>query len=216
MTIAPPPSTTRQQSRHDLLDGEGFFLPGDRVQQRPLARRHRDLGEIFARRAVLMHVARGGQRVRADGQDWFVRGLVMIVFARTRRRAAHRTLRAAVRDDRDFAQSRFDRRLRMRDMRHERRAADDRAVEILRLDAQVLGQRHRPHAHLRRRHEEAVDIGQFQAGIVERAHGGLRHQIDRARMRRDQAEIGFRCADDCNTTAFTAAHFAPSAGVNTG
>ena len=139
----------------------------------------------------------------------------MIVFARARGGAAHRALRAAVSDDRDFTQARFDCHLRVGDVRHERRAADDGAVEIFRFDLQILGQRHRAHAYLRGGDEQTIDVGQFQSAIIQRAHGGLRHQVDRARMRGDQAQIGFGHADDCNTSAFTA-HFAPSAGVNTG
>ena len=73
-----------------------------------------------------------------------------------------------------------------------------------------------PMRDLRRGGEEAVDVGELQARVVERAHRGLRHQVERARVRRDQAEIGFGGADDRDAAFLEAAHFAPSAGVNTG
>ena len=38
----------------------------------------------------------------------------------------------------------------------------------------------------------------------------------RAHVRRDLAEVGFGGADDRHAASFEAAHYAPSAGVNTG
>ena len=86
------------------------------------------------------------------------------------------------------------------------------AVEIPRLDAQVLGERHRRKARLRRRRKHAVDVGELEAGVVERPHRALRHQVDRARIRGDLPQVGFGCADDRDAAFLESAHFAPSAG----
>ena len=49
----------------NALDGQRLLLPRRRVKQGPFARGHRDGGELLARRAELMHMPRGGKRVRA-------------------------------------------------------------------------------------------------------------------------------------------------------
>src|ERR1035437_5418347 len=199
-----------------LLDRERLFFPRDRVHQCPFTSRDRDLGKLLACGAELMHVARPGERVGRGRQEGLVGCFVVVVLARACRGAAYAALGAAVRNQRDFTQPGLDRTLRVRDVRHERRAADDGAIEVIGLQPQILGKRQRRQAYLRGRAENSVDVGELEPAIVERAHRGLRHHVDRAGMRRHLAEIGLGGADDCNTTAFEAAHFAPPTGTNTG
>ena len=71
-----------------LLDRERLLLPRLRVHERPFARGDRDFGELLARRAVLMHVARRRHRVGADRQDRAVGRLVIVVFRAARPRRA--------------------------------------------------------------------------------------------------------------------------------
>ena len=75
---------------------------------------------------------------------------------------------------------------------------------------------HRREARLGRRGENTVDVGELEPRVVERAHRRLRHEIDRARVGRDQPQVGFGGADDRDAAFLETAHFAPSAGVNTG
>ena len=44
----------------------------------------------------------------------------------------------------------------------------------------------------------------------------LRHQVERAHVGGDRADVGFRGADDGGAAAREAVHGVPSAGVNTG
>ena len=55
-----------------------------------------------------------------------------------------------------------------------------------------------------------------EPAIGEGAVDALRHQIDRAHLGGDGAEIGFGDADDRGRAALQPVHHAPSAGANTG
>ena len=117
----------------------GFFSQATGIEQRPFARRDRDLGQLLARRAELVHVARGRERVGARRQERLERRLVGIDLAHRGLLAADAALRAAVGDHRDLAEPELDRAMRVRDMKLERRAADDRRVDERRIDAEILG-----------------------------------------------------------------------------
>ena len=164
-TSAPPPSVTRQQSRTPSgsqtrgARSTSATLSGSRdharsLPLRPGARGDRDLGELLGRRAERVHVARGGQRVAGDRQQRAVGRLVGVDLLHRRGRAPHRALRAAVGDQRDVAQARADRRPRVGDVGHGRRAADLRAVDVARAHAERLGEVQRRHRQLRRRREQ--------------------------------------------------------------
>jgi hypothetical protein len=152
MITAPPPSGDETNvahreriadhpRRHDLGDCQGFLLPSDGVKQRPLARRDGDSGQLLARGAVLVHVARGGERIGGRRQERPERGLVRIVLAHRGVPPPDRPLGAAISDDRDLAESELQRRLGMRDMEHKGRAAEDRRVDKSRRNAEILGKR---------------------------------------------------------------------------
>ena len=198
-----------------VLDGERLLLPGGGIELRPLARRDRDLGEVLARGAVLMHVARGRERIGAGRQERLERRLVRIDLALRGLLAPDAALGRAVGDHRDIAQPGFDRGRRLRDVKLERRAAGHRGADEFRRDAEILDQRDDRHALLRHGAEQAVDILQREPAIGERAQRALRAQVHRAHAVGDLAEIGFGDADDRRRAALQAFHHAAS-GVNTG
>ncbi len=72
------------------------------------------------------------------------------------------------------------------------------------------------HAALGGGAEQAVDVFQAQAAIVERAPRALRHQVDDRHAVGHLAEIRFRNADDGRAAPLEPVHHAPSAGVKTG
>jgi hypothetical protein len=178
-------------------DGEVLLLPRDRIELRPLARRDRDLGELLARGAELMHVARGRERIGAGRQERVERGFVGIDLALRGGTASDAALRRAVTDHRDVAQAGLDRRDRLRDMKLERRAAGHARADELRLDAEIFDHRRNRHALLRHRAEQAVDVLQRKPAVGERALRALRHQIHRAHALGHLAKIGLGDADDC-------------------
>ena len=106
--------------------------------------------------------------------------------------------------------------LRVREVRHEGRAADLRAVEEFRFDAQIFGERHRRISRLRGGAQYRVDVGELQPAVVERAHRRLRHEIDDARIGGDLPQVRFRDADDGDAASRKPAHCAPPSGANTG
>ena len=111
--------------REHAIDRQRLLLPRGRVEQRPFARGHRDRGQLLARRAELMHVARGRERVGARRQERLERRFVRIDLAHGRLLAADAALRAAIGDHGDVAEAERNRAHRMRDVILERRAADD-------------------------------------------------------------------------------------------
>ena len=121
--------------------GQRLLLPRGRVEQRPFARRHRDRGQLLARRAVLVHVARGGERIGARRQERPERRLVRIDLAHRGLLAADAALGAAIGDDRDVAEPELRSPPGMRDVELERRAADDRGAEEWRRDPEIFGER---------------------------------------------------------------------------
>ena len=141
-----------------VLDGERLLLPGGRIELRPLPRRDRDRGEVLARGAVLMHVARGRERIGRGRQERLERGLVRIDLALRGLLAPDAALGRAVGDHRDIAQPGLDRGRRLRDVKLERRAAGHRGADEFRRDAEIFDQRHDRHALLRHGAEQPVDV----------------------------------------------------------
>ena len=64
--------------------------------------------------------------------------------------------------------------------------------------------------------EQAVDVFQAQAAVVERALGALRHQVDDGHSVGHLAEVGFGHSDDRRAAALEPVHHAPSTGTKTG
>ena len=164
-----------------------------------------------------MHVARGGQRVGSRGQERPIRRLIRVDLTHRGLLPADAALGRAVGDNRDVAQPQLQRRHRVLDMEHEGRAADDRRIDIGRRDAEIFAEVERRGARLRRGADQAVDILQSEAAIVEGAGDALRHQVDDVEAGTHLTEIGFRGADDRRAAALQLAHGAPpSAGTKTG
>ena len=89
---APPPSDSREQSSKRsgatimrdclvIFDGDGFAQRGVLVEARVFARRDRDMGEVLARGAELVHVALRRKGVTAGRREVAPRLLPMLVAA---------------------------------------------------------------------------------------------------------------------------------------
>ena len=81
---------------------------------------------------------------------------------------------------------------------------------------EIFGEVEARGAALRGGADQPVDIAQAEPAIVERAVDALRHQIDRAHLGGDGAEIAFGNTDDRGRAAPQPVHHAPSTGVKTG
>ena len=90
-------------------------------------------------------------------------------------------------------------------MKHEGRPAEDRRVDERRRDPEIFGQVEARGAALRGRAQQAVDIAQLEAAIIERPLDALRHQVDGTHLRGDRAEIGLGDADDRGASRAAAA-----------
>ena len=98
----------------------------------------------------------------------------------------------------------------MRDMKHERRSAKNRGVDEGGRDPQIFCQRQTGGAALRRPAQQPVDVAQSETAIGQCPLNALRHQVDRAHLLGDGAEIGFGDADDCGGAALQPVHYAVS------
>ena len=117
------------------LAHEGFG-----VELRPLARGHRDFAELLPLRAVLVHVARGGQRIGEIGRSGRYGASQAAGRMALQQVAGGAALVAAVGDQRDVAQAGIERQRRQDRVHLERGAAGAVVVREARLDAQVFGQ----------------------------------------------------------------------------
>ena len=206
-TIAAPPSVTRQQSRTpNGSQTRGAAATSSSVSVvarpralaplRPLPRADRHPRELLGRRAVLVHVPRGRQRVGGDRQRRPVRRLPRVDLLDRGARAADRPLRRAVGDQRHVAEPCGDRGARVVDVGHRRRAADHGGVGVARPDAELLGQRHARPRQLRRRREDAVDVGDRQPRVGQRAQRRLGHDVGRRQPRQRLAHLRLGGAGD--------------------
>jgi hypothetical protein len=132
--------TDKTRSQH-LLDAERLPRIGQRIELRPLARRHRDVRQVFARAAVLVHVARGGQGVAGNREARLVGRFVQRGLGHRLELAEARTLVAAVANERHFALAGVQRHGSGEQVAHIRRAADHRGFAELGMDAQIFGHR---------------------------------------------------------------------------
>ena len=168
-----------QAAVQDVLDrdrpAEGMRLARvhdrARVERGPVARGHGDLREVFLARAPLVHVPRhrvrvvGGRAGDAVGDLELARHGPLVVAQRAVGAVpavlARGVARLAVRDQRDVDDAGVDRGERVVRVQDEGGAADGRGVDVLRVDAQVLGQ-------LRReaRGEDALDLRGLDAGLL--------------------------------------------------
>ncbi len=108
---------------------------------RPLTRRHRDVRQVFARGAVLVHVAGSGQRVAGDRVARLVGRFVQRRFGHRLELAEARALVAAVANERHFALAGVQGHGGGEQVTHVGRAADHGGFAELGMDAQVF--RHR-------------------------------------------------------------------------
>ena len=166
--------------REHVLDGHRLAIERERIERRMRARGHRDLGQLFGRRAVLVHVPARHHRVESDGRRAVQRlELVEIVAGDALARAdgdAGRARCAAVGDQRHAAAALRDRRRRVIDVRDERRAADGRAVDVLGIEVQIVDDRQRTDARIAGDGEVAVDVLLREPGVFER--GTRRQRLD--------------------------------------
>ncbi len=94
----------------------------------------------------------------------------------------------------------------MPDMEYEGRAADDRRVDEIRRNPEILAEIEARGTALGGGAEQAVDVLEAEAAIVESPGDPLRHQIDHVEPRADLAEIALGRADDRRAAALKAAH----------
>ncbi|CFO11248.1 Uncharacterised protein [Bordetella pertussis] len=188
---------------------------GVRVALRPLARGHRHVGQLFARGAVLVHMARRGQRIAGHGVARPERRLVRLRVRHRGQLAAGGELVGAIADQRHLAQPGLQRRHGRLQVEQERRAAHHGAVGMARPDAQPLG--HVEHRQARGGHgaEQAVDLRHGQAAVFQGQDGRLLQLVERRAPGRLPA-VGIADAGDDGAASQRAAHAAPpSRGANT-
>ena len=92
----------------------------------------------------------------------------------------------------DVAVAGHDRGDRVADVNHERATADGSPVDVARLDAEVLGDLVGDRAGA----EQAINIGQRHAGVVERVLGRLGVQGEPGHVRHLAQVVGLGGADD--------------------
>jgi len=153
---------------------------GQRIELRPLARRHRDVRQVLARGAVLVHVACCGQGVAGDRVARLVGRFVQGRFGHRLELAKAGALVAAVADQRHFALAGVQRHGGGEKVAHIRRAADHGGFAELGMDAQIFGHRQTGEEVVGRAGEQAIDIGQLQAGIGQRAVHRFAQNFERA------------------------------------
>ncbi len=198
------------------FDRQGFALPGHGIQQRPLARRHGDFGQLLAGGAEFMHVAGGSHGVGRGRQEGLVGRFVGVPFRPAGVLAAQRALGAAVGHHGDLAQAGGDRRLGPRQVPHERRAADGGGVDVGFRQLQVFGQRQARQAALGGGAEQAVHVLDGQSAVVQGAVDALGHQVQRRIGLAHGAQVGFgRARHHGAAGSEIVVHHADSSGVNT-
>ena len=181
-----------QRRRHHargqhVVHGDRIAELGGRIERGMAARGHRDLGQLLAGGAELVHVPLRGQCVVADRGRAVARLELFGRVAAARpagpdREAVRRPL-AAVQDERHVAVARGNRGRGVGRMRHERRAADRVGIEEVRMQIQVFGQRDDAHAADARR-EQAVHVIEAQPGVIQRPACAFGHELVLGLVRR--------------------------------
>ena len=205
----------------DVLDRERFTRVGVRVLSRPFSKGDRDLGELLARRAVLVHVTTRRQAVAADGKPHPVgqvplkgRGLVGATGSAAGERVRALARGCRVDDDGDLAEPGGDRRGGVLDVYLEARSTGHGRIGEATAHAEPFGQiqgRHHPVVR-----EHGIDLADGDAGVVERvAHHvqlelvdgtieGARRRggVDRTDNRRRSAQrMGHRVSSACSSNS---------------
>ena len=167
--------------RQHVVDGDRIAVLRQRVDRRVIAHRDGDLGQLLRRRAVVVLVTSGGQRIVADERVAPHRvGRRRPDGRRTRSAGAEapshlRQLHAAVGDEHDLGVAAVDGVGRVLDEHLEGRAAGVGLVEVRRVQPEVLAQLHGVH-----REEPgggvAVDLVPRDAGVGQRPVG--RDRVD--------------------------------------
>ncbi len=91
--------------RHDLLKRQLITRISQRVKLRPASRGDSHFSQVFAARAVLMHVPRGSQRIAGDRMARIIGRFIGLRFRHRFQLAETRTLVTPVTDQRDFTQA---------------------------------------------------------------------------------------------------------------
>jgi len=123
-------------------------------------------------------------------------------------------LGAAVRDQRDVAQARRQRRQSVVEVGDEGAAPDLRGIRIAGRQAEIFRQAQRRHEELEAGGEHPVDIPQRQAGVGDGPRRGQRHRVG-GPVRHDR-DTRLADPDDGRGSAQGSAHGASSTGSNTG
>ena len=160
---------------------------------------HGDLRQLLGRRPELVNVALRRERVRVEhGRPERHLELVGRIAGGEAAGADGEALRrrgAAVDDQRRLAQPGRDGRGGVQNVRDERRAADVRRVMEARLEVEVLGQGHdadRPHPG----GEEAIDVVDLQARVVQRAARRFGADLELGLVRRPAGRMLVDAGDD--------------------
>jgi len=186
--------------RKHVIDRQRVARRSLGVQLRPPARRHRDLGQLFARRAVKVHVPARRQRVGGDRRQRAI-GRFPCALARhpdARGRVAGRI--GAVGDQRAVDQPGIERQSSLLHVDLEGGTAGAVAVGNPRSDPQVFGQFQPAQRLVWRRSIERVDLGQGDARIGQREQGRPGRHVDR-RNSRALADAESGCSDDGSLAA---------------
>ncbi len=194
-----------------VRDRERTMRERRRVEVGPGAGRHRDLGQLLARRAELVHVPARRQRIRRDRMPRLVGGLVHLLLAHRDQPPAGAALVRAVADQRRVALPGRQRHRGAQQMRLEARPADIGAVLHPRLDAQILRHRQGRERVRAGRRIQPVDVAEREPRIGDRRQRRFRHQLGRGPIR-CHSGAGAADADDRRRPPQT--HFALS-GSNT-
>src|SRR5439155_21483673 len=156
-----------------------------RVDHRPFAGGDRDLGELFVGGAVLVHMAHAGHCVvcgrTADVVGHLELGRrVLNVEGGAGRAAAAAAGGAALAmgDERDVDKACRDGSGGVLDVDHEGRTTDGGAVCILRLNAEVFGDLESGRPAGRACAEDAIHLGEGDAGVLESVACGFRVQLE--------------------------------------
>ena len=177
-------------SRQALLDAQGFADKRLGVELRPLACRHRHLGELRARGTKFVHMARGCQRVGRSRHQGLVRRLEGRRQQRAHQLATGGALVAAVGDQGHVALAGGQRQRGPQHVGLKSRAAHAVVVGQARVYAQVFGQAKTGEKVGRQADEQAVDVGRLQAGAGQGRHAGAHGQFHGRLARRLADAVG--------------------------
>ena len=176
--------------RQALLNTQRFADKCLGVELRPLACRHRHLGELRARGTKFVHMARGCQRVGRSRHQGLVRRLEGRRQQRAHQLAAGGALVAAVGDQGHVALAGGKRQRGPQHVGLKSRAAHAVVVGQARVYAQVFGQAESREEVGRQADEQAIDVGRLQADAGQGRHAGAHGQFHGSLARRLADAVG--------------------------